>query len=159
MKRERKTGYAAIALWNPKNGENVGGAMRAAGVYEAQLVVLGGGRRPNTLLRHPTDTMKTWASIPTIATDDVFDAIPYDCVPVAIELVDGAKPLPDYWHPARAMYIFGPEDGSLPTSIIERCSTVLYVPTPGPCMNLAATVNVVLYDRLVKRRRILGKGE
>ncbi|WP_406566121.1 RNA methyltransferase [Aeromonas hydrophila] len=30
---------------------------------------------------------------------------------------------------------------------------VLYVTTPKGCMNLAASVNVILYDRLAKQQR------
>jgi tRNA(Leu) C34 or U34 (ribose-2'-O)-methylase TrmL len=48
------------------------------------------------------------------------------------------------------MYIFGPEDGSLPQSVVDQCEHVVFIPTTG-CMNLAATVNVVLYDRLAKQ--------
>ena len=72
------------------------------------------------------------------------------CIPVAVELVEGARPLPEYTHPDRALYIFGPEDGSLQQEILDWCGAeVVYIPTQG-CMNLAATVNVVLYDRLAK---------
>lgn len=60
-----------------------------------------------------------------------------------------ARPLPEYTHPDRALYIFGPEDGSLDKEIRDWCEDVVYIPTTG-CMNLAATVNVVLYDRLAK---------
>lgn len=56
---------------------------------------------------------------------------------------------PEYTHPDRALYIFGPEDGSLDKEIRDWCEDVIYIPTTG-CMNLAATVNVVLYDRLAK---------
>jgi tRNA(Leu) C34 or U34 (ribose-2'-O)-methylase TrmL len=45
--------------------------------------------------------------------------------------------------------IFGPEDGTISQDVIDRADAVVYVPTNG-CMNLAATVNVVLYDRLAK---------
>ncbi|MFH7439550.1 TrmH family RNA methyltransferase, partial [Pseudomonas syringae pv. tagetis] len=53
-------------------------------------------------------------------------------------------------HPDRALYIFGPEDGSLDQEIPDWCEDVVYIPTEG-CMNLAATVNVVLYHRMAKR--------
>jgi tRNA(Leu) C34 or U34 (ribose-2'-O)-methylase TrmL len=66
-----------------------------------------------------------------------------------VELVDGARSLPEYTHPDRALYIFGPEDGSLDKEIRDWCEDVVYIPTQG-CMNLAATVNVVLYDRMAK---------
>ena len=142
-----RRGYAAIALDNPKNGVNVGSTLRAAGVYGAMLVVVSGARTKD--IRHCADTMKSWRHIPTVRVDDVFDALPFDCVPVAVDLIEGAIPLPDYKHPERAFYIFGAEDATLGERIIGRCRDVVFVPT-NRCMNLAATVNVVLYDRLAK---------
>jgi tRNA(Leu) C34 or U34 (ribose-2'-O)-methylase TrmL len=47
------------------------------------------------------------------------------------------------------LYIFGPEDGTIEQDVIDQCDYVVYIPTIG-CMNLAATVNVLLYDRLAK---------
>lgn len=143
-------GFACIALDNPKDGANVGGALRAAGVYRADLVVVSGHRLKN--LRRAasaTDTMKAWRHIPMLECDDVFACLPRGCVPVAVDLIEGAHPLPSYVHPERAFYIFGAEDATLGKRITDRCRDVVYVPTHR-CMNLAATVNVVLYDRLAK---------
>ena len=71
---------------------------------------------------------------------------------VCIELVvGGATSLPFFEHPSNALYVFGPEDGSIPQSIIDISDSVVYIPTQT-CMNLAATVNVVLYDRLCKEK-------
>lgn len=142
-------GYAAVALDNPKSGENVGGAMRAANCYGASLIVLG-GERPDKFMGHPTDTMKTYRHKPVLRVADVFDALPFDCVPVAVDLIEGATPLPEYQHPERAFYIFGAEDATLGARITSRCRDIVVVPTTL-CMNLAATVNVVLYDRLSKQ--------
>jgi len=75
----------------------------------------------------------------------------FDAVPVAVDLVEGARNLMDYTHPERAIYIFGPEDGTLGPEILSWCRDRIYVPT-ARCMNLAATVNVILYDRAAKRR-------
>lgn len=141
-------GYACIGLFNPKCGANVGGVMRAAGVYAADMVALSGGR-PQTLMRWPTDTMKAWRHIPTLMVADLFEVLPYNCVPVAVDLLPDARPLPAYKHPVRAMYIFGPEDGTLGKAITDRCRDVVMVPGTA-CMNLAATVNVILYDRMAK---------
>lgn len=139
-------GYACIALHQPKTATNVGGAMRAAFVYDARLIVVSGKRyRPVS-----TDTVKAYRHIPFVQADDVFDVIPYDCVPVAVDMVDGAYPLPAYKHSERAFYIFGPEDGTLGPKILSRCRESIMVPTMT-CMNLAATVNVVLYDRMAKQ--------
>ena len=82
--------------------------------------------------------------------DDILDAKPYGARAVAVEIVDGAIPLPRFTHPSRAFYIFGPEDGSIPSDVIERCDHVVSIPS-NFCLNLAAAVNVVLYDRMVKR--------
>lgn len=105
------------------------------------------GRR---YFRSKTDTQKAWKHIPTIHTDDLSLIIPFGCVPVAVELIRSARALPEYTHPERAFYILGPEDGSVPAELVSKCRDVVYVPTEF-CMNLAATVNVLLYDRMVKR--------
>lgn len=145
-------GFAAIALDNPKTPVNIGAAMRAAGCYGADLVVLG-GHRPVRLQKIPTDTHRAWRHIPHICVPDVFDAIPYGAVPVAVDLVEGAISLPHYTHPERAFYIFGAEDATLGKRILDRCRDRVMVPTRF-CMNLAAAVNVILYDRLAKREKI-----
>lgn len=148
MDETKKRGFAAIGLFNPKNLENMGSVLRAAGCYEASLVVIQGHR----FKKSRVDTQQSWRHIPTIETTDLFSVIPVGTVPVAIEFIKGAKSLTDYVHPERAFYIFGPEDGSISNEILGRCRDVVYVPTMA-CMNLAATVNVVLYDRLAKEMK------
>lgn len=139
-------GYAAIGLVNPKTPANVGGVSRAMGCYDAALLVISGAR-----FKHwPTDTTQQWKHRPVIHCEDMHEAIPFDCVPVAVDLIEGATPLHTYKHPERAFYIFGPEDSTIGARIHSWCRDVVYVPTSG-CMNLAATVNVILYDRLAKQ--------
>ena len=134
--------YSCIGLYNPKSPENVGSVMRAAGCYGVASVFYTGVRyeRARDFI---TDTKKVHHDIPLIGIDDLKKILPLGCIPVAVELVDGARPLPEYTHPDRALYIFGPEDGSLDKEIRDWCEDVVYIPTTG-CMNLAATVNVVL---------------
>lgn len=141
-------GFSCVALDNPKTPANVGSVMRAAHVYGAGLVVVSGQR----FKRSGTDTTKAWRHIPVIEAEDVFDAIPFDCVPVAVDLIEGACPLPRYVHPERAFYIFGAEDATLGKRIVDRCRDKIMVPTKY-CMNLAATANVILYDRMMKREQ------
>ena len=139
-------GYSIVALDNPKYGINIGAALRACGVYGASMLATSGRRYHSA----PTDTMKHYRHFPLIQVDDLHDIVPFDCVPVAVDIIDGATPLPEYEHPERAFYVFGPEDGTLGKSTTEWCRDTIYIPTNG-CMNLAATVNVVLYDRLAKQ--------
>jgi tRNA(Leu) C34 or U34 (ribose-2'-O)-methylase TrmL len=148
-RKRRPRGYAVVALVNPKSPHNIGGVLRAAGCYAASLVVLG-GKRPIRLGSLITDTQKAWKHIPHIFVDDVFDALPYSCVPIAIDFWEDAKPLQSFIHPERAFYIFGPEDSTLGKEITNRCHHRVYIPTTH-CMNLAATTNVVLYDRMAKQ--------
>ena len=67
-----------------------------------------------------------------------------------MELRPDAEPLLTFEHPENALYVFGPEDGGLPKPIRVLCHRFVVIPTRH-CLNLAAAVNVVLYDRLLKR--------
>lgn len=139
-------GYSSIGLYYPKTPENIGGVMRAAYCYESKLVVI----QSNKFKKSATDTFKTYKYIPVIR-GKLKELIPYDCVPVGVEIAEGATNLRDYTHPERAFYIFGPEDGSLNETMLNFCQDVVYIPTKA-CMNLAATANVVLYDRYCKMK-------
>lgn len=141
-------GFAAIGLWNPKSSANVGSAIRAVACFGAKLIAVQGQR----YTRSGTDAAQAVRHLPLIQTDDLRSVIPFDCVPVAVEMVDWARPLDAYAHPERAFYVFGPEDRSLPSTVLRWCRDVVVLPTNG-CLNLAATVNCVLYDRRAKQLR------
>ncbi|QQX78758.1 RNA methyltransferase [Shewanella sp. KX20019] len=145
--------YSAIGLVNPKSPTNVGGIMRAAGCYAADAVFYTGRRYPlaasSGTAQYNTDTKAASEKIPLAGVESLIDAIAPDVSIVCVDLVEGAIPLPDFQHPQKALYIFGPEDGTISQQVINRADAVVYVPTVG-CMNLAASVNVLLYDRLAK---------
>lgn len=141
-------GYAAIGLHMPKTASNIGSVLRASHCYGVGMVAHTGQRYRNA----GTDTMKAYRHLPLLHTDDLQSMLPYDCVPVAVDLLDDARCLTTYAHPERAFYIFGPEDGTLGDKITSWCRDKVYVPTAF-CMNLAAAVNVVLYDRMAKQAR------
>lgn len=143
-------GFSSIGLVRPKDVNNVGSVLRAAFVYGASMVAIQGDRSP---IRAATDTPKAWRHLPVLRGDDLHALIPFDAVPVAVDLVDDAIELPAFQHPIRAFYVFGPEDGTLGASTLNWCAHRVMVPTRG-CMNLAATVNVVLYDRMAKAHRM-----
>lgn len=132
----------------PKTPTNVGSVLRAAHCYGAALVAQTGKRYHGV----STDTTKAYRHLPLLSVDDLFSVVPHDCVPVAVDILDDARSLVTYTHPERAFYIFGPEDGTLGKAITDRCRDKVFVPTAF-CMNLAAAVNVVLYDRAAKEAR------
>lgn len=141
-------GYSAIGLISPRREVNIGGVMRAAFCYEAALVLIEKGCRYTSI----QDTPKAWKHMPVVETEDLFKSWPVDCVPVAVDLVEGAVDLRTFNHPDRACYVFGPENGTLGERVLSKCVHRVMIPT-RVCMNLAATVNVVLYDRLLKQCR------
>jgi tRNA(Leu) C34 or U34 (ribose-2'-O)-methylase TrmL len=140
-------GFAAIGLHMPKTSENVGHVLRAAGCFGVAMVSASGMRYK----RAHTDTQAAHRHLPLLTCDDLRSVVPHGSVAVAVELIDGAISLPNYAHPTSAFYVFGPEDGTLGSDVLHWCRDVVYVPTRH-CMNLAATVNVVLYDRLAKQK-------
>lgn len=141
-------GYAAIGLVNPKSHINVGSALRACQVFGASLLITTGRRYE----RACTDTMAAYRHMPFIAgATDLWQHIPFDCAPVAVERNDGSCPLPRFVHPRSAIYIFGPEDGAVPSKLAAKCAYRVVI--PAGCLNLAAAVNVVLYDRMAKESK------
>lgn len=156
--------HVTIGLTNPKTPSNVGGIMRAAGCYSVDQVIYTGHRYTHAAKfigsKNNTDTQKLSEQIPLIAIDDFLQLkqpsikdqvakLPESTKIICVDLVEGAIPLPHFQHPDQALYIFGPEDGTIAQEVIDEADDVVYVPTVG-CMNLAASVNVLLYDRLAK---------
>lgn len=141
-------GFACVGLDNPKFAANVGSTLRAAYCYNVAQVNIAGCRSKD--LRFKSNTPQGHRHIPTFIVDDVLENIPHGTQVVAVDLIPGAHPLPKFAHPDRALYVFGAEDATLGRRILDRAQHVVYVPTRS-CMNLAATVNVVLYDRLSKQ--------
>ncbi len=140
--------HCYIGLINPKSPSNVGAVLRAAGCYAAEHIYYTGNRYERAK-NFATDTKDMSKHIGMTRCTDPFEQLPTGTRKVAFELVEGATPLPDYQHHNEAIYLFGPEDGTIPQNILDQCDDVIYVPTQG-CMNLAASVNVLLYDRQAK---------
>lgn len=141
-------GYFGIAAWHTKTEVNIGTLMRSAHIFGAAFVATVGKRYE----RQGSNTTKMERHIPLLHfadAEDLLKHVPYDCQPVGIELVDWARSLPGFTHPRRALYILGPEDGSLPESILSRCAAVVQIPGTF-CLNLAVAGSVVMYDRIAK---------
>jgi len=143
-------GFASIGLQSPKQKANVGCIIRAAGNFGVKLVVIESPRL-GCYTKHAANTMQAHKHYaPTIRTNSLIASAPASAELVAVELIDSAVSLPEFQHPENAFYLFGPEDGSLDKKTAAACKYKVFIPT-FHCMNLAATVHVVLYDRAVKR--------
>lgn len=148
---------AYILLVNPKYDYNVGGAVRAAAIFGGSGVRWT-GKRVSKIGRLPREERlsdyrhvgQQW-----LRGEDPQDEIrllaKLGIVPVALEVRDAAESLVDFIHPTNAVYVFGPEDSSLGRGVLGECHRFVSIPTyiRSP-LNLAAAVNVVLYDRMMK---------
>lgn len=147
-----KKHHVSVGLINPKDAQNVGSVLRAIGCYQANDVYYTGNRY-DYAAKHTTDTRNVAQNASITKVGSMIEArkefMPDDTKMVCVELCEGATPLPQFQHPENALYVFGPEDGNLKQAIVNQADEVVYIPTVG-CMNLAATVNVLLYDRLAK---------
>jgi tRNA(Leu) C34 or U34 (ribose-2'-O)-methylase TrmL len=145
----------AIVLVNPKFPHNVGAAVRAASCYGIEQVWFTGdrvqlaGERRYRLPRE--ERMRGYQEVELRHYDQPFDAFAA-AVPVAVELRRNAESLIEFVHPENAVYVFGPEDGSLDRGVLGLCHRFVAIPTRH-CTNLAAAVYTVLYDRHAKRVR------
>ncbi len=152
----------AIVLHEPKYPHNVGQVVRLASAYGIGQVWYSGDRIRRALGdRLPREErMRRYEDVYLINHADplarLLAALPQAC-PVAVELRPNAENLVDFLHPddehegspAPPIYLFGPEDGSLPGAIVKRCHRFVVIPS-FECLNLATAVATVLYDRMAK---------
>jgi tRNA C32,U32 (ribose-2'-O)-methylase TrmJ len=139
-----------IVLIDPKYPHNVGGVVRAASCYGADSVWIVGNRvqRELDLLGRLPREERLRKYVPWSFVDKIEQAIVG--VPVAVELLNTTENLPLFEHPADVTYVFGPEDGNVPKGVLSVCHRFVSIPSYH-CLNLAAAVYTVLYDRVVKR--------
>lgn len=137
-----------IGLVNPKSASNVAVILRASGCFGVDAIFYTGKRYDNAK-QYNEDTKNVRYEIPNTVVPDLLKACPAGATKVVVELTEGAESIVEFKHPDNAYYIFGPEDGSVPQSIINDAHSVIYIPT-FKSLNLAVTANIVLYDRLAK---------
>jgi tRNA(Leu) C34 or U34 (ribose-2'-O)-methylase TrmL len=152
-------GYFGAALVDCKNGFNLGGVIRAVGAFNGRLVVASGERWKAKGDWRNMDGEGAHLRFPCyLGVKDVFDYLPkmdvgYGAEAVAIEIAQGSESLVDFIHPKVAMYVFGPEDGSLPKEVLDKCSKKVYIPA-AYSLNLYSAATAVFYDRMSKRQRV-----
>lgn len=150
----------AVVLENPKYPHNVGAAIRACSCYGMDTLVFTGKRalegiEKNGKYRIPREErMRGYKDVGVENNDKPIDMFPKQPI-IAVEIVPNAIPLTYFEHPDNAVYVFGPEDGSLSKGIKTVCHQFIFIPTKH-CLNLSAAVYTVLYDRQYKAQ-IMGK--
>lgn len=165
----------AVVLINPKTPYNVGSVIRACSIYGVptlrwtgnRITTAEGRRKAGSHLkgnrpRLPREErLKDYTGVDwTEAPDDIVSSLAqlHDLIPIAVEKREDSEPLDTFAHPENALYVFGPEDGSIPKGVLAVCHRFVIIPTVQQTvpLNLAAAVNVVLYDRHAKERAFDG---
>jgi tRNA(Leu) C34 or U34 (ribose-2'-O)-methylase TrmL len=140
----------AVVLIDPKYPHNVGAVVRAAACYGLRTVLFNGSRVGLTQGedRLPREErMRDYADVDLLHYDRPMELV--SGTPVAMEFRDNATPLPLFEHPTDAVYVFGPEDGTLGRATLQHCHSFVKIPTRH-CLNLSVAVATVLYDRMIK---------
>jgi len=141
-------GYFGIGIERSKIEVNVGTLWRSAFALGAGFIFTIGKRYP----KQASDTTQSWRHIPLWEfkdLEDFRDHIPYDCQVVGVEIAENAKSLETFSHPLRAIYILGPEDGSLSAKTQSMCQHIVKFKSQF-CLNVASAGTVVMYDRQLK---------
>ncbi len=161
MKREfitsAKGKAPAVALVNPKYPHNVAGVLRSCSAFGVRQLWITGeraiedwearGRLPRE------ERMRAYGDVEVCLGDYFFNAFSRDVTPVAVEVRENAEPLATFQHPENALYVYGPEDGSLSRVHLQHCHRFIVIPTRGRrCLNLSVAVAMVLGHRMVQRQ-------
>jgi len=142
----------SIVLIDPRFPHNIGAAVRAASCFGAGRVIWSGTRAKDLIdaaKRIPREErMKGYREVEVKWSNRPLDGTK-PAETVCVEILPGTVPLPYFMHPLNATYVFGPEDGSVPKGIRELCGHFIQIPSYH-CLNLAACVYIVLYDRMLR---------
>lgn len=141
-------GFFEIGIYRGKTPANVGTLWRSAYQLGASGIFTVGKRYPN----QASDTVKANRHIPMrefLEFDALLAGAPYNCPIVAVEM--GGRPLANFVHPERAVYLLGSEDFGIPASVIARCHHVISLPSVRTeSFNVSVAGSIVMYDRLNK---------
>lgn len=152
-KNDRRGAAPAVCLMNPKFPRNVGAVIRAASCFGIGQVWFTGNRVSlEDGKRLPREErMKGYSKVALYQHDYPFEQFGDDVVPVGVELLPNAEVLTTFEHPEKALYVFGPEDGSIPQVARQHCHRFVVIPTDH-CTNLSAAVYMVLMHRRMQRQ-------
>jgi tRNA(Leu) C34 or U34 (ribose-2'-O)-methylase TrmL len=143
----------AIVLIDAKYPHNVGAAIRACSCFEVKSLVWTGQRvNPAKYERLPREErMKGYKRVQFRNYERPLELFADNPAPVCVEVFDTSEPLTTFEHPENALYAFGPEDGYVPQVMRRLCHRFVHIPAHF-CLNLSASVNVVLAHRLMSRQ-------
>jgi tRNA G18 (ribose-2'-O)-methylase SpoU len=143
----RENGYFGIGIMNPKTEMNVGSLWRSANILGASFIFTIGTR----IAKQQSDTSHAFKSIPFYyykTFEEFYDAMPYDCRLVGVELDERSEKIETYTHLSRCIYILGAEDIGLTAEARKKCHQMIEL--PNGMYNVSNSGCIVMYDRHLK---------
>ena len=145
-------GFFMIGVVEPRNTLNIGTLIRSAYAFGATAVFGIGARFPlENEAAHEFDR-----HVPVFYFDDAatFEAaMPENAEFVLIEMHDDARPLQNFVHPERAVYLLGSEYTGMPEEYFALRDKTHVVQIPSRAnvsLNVAIAGSIVLADRIMK---------
>lgn len=137
----------AIGIENAKIPYNLGTLMRSAYNFDADLIFTIGNRYK----RQISDTVNARVHIPILhfRTWEEYKNVGLNWIHIGVELFDCSENVKTFVHPKAAVYLLGPEDGSLSEEAKSICKHFIKIPTKR-CLNQAQAGTIVMYDRVLK---------
>ena len=139
-------GFFGVGVESISKEANAGAIMRTANAFGASYMFTVGSPLHLSNLTW-TDTSKTFLHCPLFQYDHFSDiTFPEKTTLVGVELTDESVNLPSFKHPLQAVYMFGPEMGSLSPEIQQQCDFMVKIPTQY-CVNVSVAAALIMYDR------------
>ncbi|MCK9371271.1 RNA methyltransferase [Candidatus Dojkabacteria bacterium] len=143
-------GYFGIGVYKPKFDENIGTLIRSAMSFDAAFIFTISGKAGVT---EKTNTSHSEKHIPFYkykTIEHFFNSIPLGSQLIAVETSKSPKYLGTFYHPERCIYLLGSEGAGLPEEVLKKCDRVVTIDSKPPCLNVAVSGSIVMYDRFVK---------
>lgn len=141
-------GYFGIGVEGITKPFNVGNLLRTSHAFGASFFFT---INPVVDLKsmRTSDTSGAFGHIPFYSFEKPEDMVlPDKTSVVGIEFIEDSIELPSFRHPQKAVYILGPEKGSLSDAMLERCDYTIKIPMKF-CINVGVAGAIVMYDRLI----------
>jgi tRNA(Leu) C34 or U34 (ribose-2'-O)-methylase TrmL len=152
----------AVLLIDPQHAGNVGKTLRTCACLGVRQLWYTAGcpaeAEWRTMSRLPREERMPRYGVQLLEVPENRWLAPFPpgTVPVAVEVSPTAEDLTWFEHPEKALYVFGPENGSLTdrehTGVRVLCKRFVTLPADG-CLNLHAAVAWTLGDRRTQRLR------
>lgn len=141
-------GYFGIGIENAKTVHNIGCLYRSAHALGADFIFMIGTRYK----RQASDTTFALKHIPFYEHKDFqsfYENMPKNCRLIGVEISGTSRPITNYIHPERAIYLLGAEDSGLSKVSRAACHDMIEIPSKF-CLNVATAGSIIMYDRNLK---------